>query len=153
MSFEMCAALARRDNVEVDFACGILIPVSVHAMGYSNEKRIPYKRAYAKYTPPGQKLYASAPGTARSCGQNEAYTQQGSHRRKENGFLDDSIVRNPVKDNTIDLRKSGAAKVHMVLPARLFSTRACFSISRSRALLWSWPEEKLSSNSRAISPT
>jgi amidophosphoribosyltransferase len=42
------AALARRDNVEVDFVSGIPDSGIGHAIGYSNEKKIPYKRSYTK---------------------------------------------------------------------------------------------------------
>ena len=45
------AALARRDNVEVDFVCGVPDSGVGHAIGYGNERGIPYKRAYSKYTP------------------------------------------------------------------------------------------------------
>ena len=45
------ASLARRDNVNADFVCGIPDSGVGHAVGYGNEKMIPYKRAYSKYTP------------------------------------------------------------------------------------------------------
>ncbi|NQV01139.1 MAG: amidophosphoribosyltransferase, partial [Bacteroidia bacterium] len=45
------AALARRDETEIDFVSGIPDSGIAHAIGYSNEKKIPYKRAYVKYTP------------------------------------------------------------------------------------------------------
>ena len=45
------AALARRDNVDADFVCSIPDSGVGHAVGYANEKMIPFKRAYSKYTP------------------------------------------------------------------------------------------------------
>lgn len=45
------AALARNDDIEVDFAAGIPDSGTAHAHGYANEKRIPHKRPLVKYTP------------------------------------------------------------------------------------------------------
>ncbi len=45
------AALARNDDVDVDFASGIPDSGIAHAIGYSIEKQVPFKRAYVKYTP------------------------------------------------------------------------------------------------------
>jgi amidophosphoribosyltransferase len=45
------AALARRNHIQADFVSGIPDSGIAHAVGYSNESRIPYMRPYAKYTP------------------------------------------------------------------------------------------------------
>jgi amidophosphoribosyltransferase len=45
------AALARADNVEVDVVSGIPDSGVGHAMGYSAEAGIPYRRPFVKYTP------------------------------------------------------------------------------------------------------
>lgn len=45
------AALARNDSVPADYVCGIPDSGIAHAIGYSNEKQIPFKRPYVKYTP------------------------------------------------------------------------------------------------------
>ena len=45
------AALARNDDTEVDFAAGIPDSGIGHAVGYANEKKIPYRRPFVKYTP------------------------------------------------------------------------------------------------------
>ena len=45
------AALARRDEVEADFVCGVPDSGVGHAFGYSNEKRLPYMSSFSKYTP------------------------------------------------------------------------------------------------------
>lgn len=46
------AAMAKRDaDIDPDFAAGIPDSGVGHAIGYSNEKRIPYKRPFVKYTP------------------------------------------------------------------------------------------------------
>ena len=46
------AALAKDDvSLQADFVAGIPDSGIGHAIGYSNESKIPYKRPYAKYTP------------------------------------------------------------------------------------------------------
>ena len=45
------AALAKKDHAKVDFVAGIPDSGVGHAMGYSNERKIPFKRPYSKYTP------------------------------------------------------------------------------------------------------
>lgn len=109
------ASLARRDNVEVDFACGIPDSGVGHAMGYSNEKRIPYKRAYAKYTPTWPRSFMPQRQEQRDLvAKMKLIPNREVIEGKKMVFLDDSIVRGTqLKDNTADLRKSGAAKVHM----------------------------------------
>jgi len=109
------AALARRDNIEADFACGIPDSGVGHAMGYSNEKRIPYKRAYAKYTPTWPRSFMPQRQEQRDLvAKMKLIPNREVIEGKSMVFLDDSIVRGTqLKDNTVDLRKSGAAKVHM----------------------------------------
>ena len=70
------AALARRDDVEADFVCGIPDSGVGHAIGYGNEKRIPYKATIFKiYSYLATKFYATEPGSARPGCKNEAYPQ------------------------------------------------------------------------------
>jgi amidophosphoribosyltransferase len=45
------AALARRDDVEVDFVAGIPDSGVGHAIGYAAEAHLPYRRPFVKYTP------------------------------------------------------------------------------------------------------
>jgi len=45
------AALARADDVEVDFVAGIPDSGIGHAIGYASEARVPYRRPFVKYTP------------------------------------------------------------------------------------------------------
>ena len=45
------AALAKRDNVEADFVCGVPDSGVGHAFGYANEKGLPYMSSFSKYTP------------------------------------------------------------------------------------------------------
>lgn len=109
------AALARRDDVEADLVCGIPDSGVGHAIGYSNEKGIPYKRAYSKYTPTWPRSFMPQNQEMRDLvAKMKLIPNKAVIEGKRMVFLDDSIVRGTqLKDNTIDLRKSGAAEVHM----------------------------------------
>ncbi len=109
------AALARRDTVDADFVCGIPDSGVGHAIGYGNEKQIPYKRAYAKYTPTWPRSFMPQNQELRDLvARMKLIPNKAIINGKKMVFLDDSIVRGTqLKDNTIDLRKSGAAEVHM----------------------------------------
>jgi amidophosphoribosyltransferase len=109
------AALARRDTVNADFVCGIPDSGVGHAIGYGNEKGIPYKRAYAKYTPTWPRSFMPQNQELRDLvAKMKLIPNKAIIEGKKMVFLDDSIVRGTqLKDNTIDLRKSGASEVHM----------------------------------------
>jgi len=132
------AALARRDNVEADFVCGIPDSGVGHAIGYSNEKRIPYKRAYSKYTPTWPRSFMPQNQEMRDLvAKMKLIPNKAVIEGKRMVFLDDSIVRGTqLKDNTIDLRKSGAAEVHMRIacPPLLFPCQF-LNFSQSRTAL------------------
>jgi amidophosphoribosyltransferase len=132
------AALARRDTVESDFVCGIPDSGIGHAVGYQNEKRIPCKRAYSKYTPSWPRSFMPQKQSQRDLvAKMKLIPNKAVIEGKRMVFLDDSIVRGTqLKDNTIDLRESGAAEVHMRIacPPLLF---ACdfLNFSESRSIL------------------
>jgi amidophosphoribosyltransferase len=132
------AAIARRDSVEIDFVCGIPDSGIGHAVGYQNEKRIPYKRAYSKYTPSWPRSFMPQNQNQRDLvAKMKLIPNKAVIEGKKMVFLDDSIVRGTqLKDNTIDLRKSGASEVHMRIacPPLLF---ACdfLNFSESRSIL------------------
>jgi amidophosphoribosyltransferase len=109
------AALARRDTVSADFVCGIPDSGVGHAVGYGNEKGIQYKRAYAKYTPTWPRSFMPQNQELRDLvAKMKLIPNKAIIEGKKMVFLDDSIVRGTqLKDNIIDLRKSGAAEVHM----------------------------------------
>jgi amidophosphoribosyltransferase len=130
------AALAKRDTVNVDFVCGVPDSGVGHAVGYGNEKRIPYKRAYTKYTPTWPRSFMPQDQEQRDLvARMKLIPNKAVIEGKKMVFLDDSIVRGTqLKDNTIDLRKSGAAEVHMRIacPPLLFPCDFLnFSQSRS----------------------
>jgi amidophosphoribosyltransferase len=130
------AALARRDSVEADFVCGVPDSGVGHAVGYGNEKGIPYKRAYSKYTPTWPRSFMPQSQDQRDLvARMKLIPNKAVIEGRKMVFLDDSIVRGTqLKDNTIDLRKSGAAEVHMRIacPPLLFPCDFLnFSQSRS----------------------
>jgi amidophosphoribosyltransferase len=109
------AALAKRDNVEADFVCGIPDSGIGHAIGYGNEKGIPYKRAYSKYTPTWPRSFMPQNQQQRDLvARMKLIPNKAIIDGKRMVFLDDSIVRGTqLKDNTIDLHRTGAKEVHM----------------------------------------
>ncbi len=109
------AALAKRDNTEADFVCGIPDSGIGHAVGYSNESRIPYKRAYSKYTPTWPRSFLPQDQARRDLVAKMKLIPNSEIIKGERIlFLDDSIVRGTqLKECASSLRKSGASEVHM----------------------------------------
>jgi amidophosphoribosyltransferase len=132
------AALARRDNVTADFVCGVPDSGIGHAVGYGNEKRIPYLRAYSKYTPTWPRSFMPQDQNQRDLvAKMKLIPNKAVIKDKKMVFLDDSIVRGTqLKDNMIDLRKSGAREVHMRIacPPLLFPCDF-LNFSQSRSVL------------------
>ena len=132
------ASLAKRDSVNPDFVCGIPDSGVGHAVGYGNEKMVPYKRAYSKYTPTWPRSFMPQyQGQRDLVAKMKLIPNKAVIKGKKMVFLDDSIVRGTqLKDNTIDLRESGAGEVHMRIacPPLLF---ACdfLNFSESRSIL------------------
>lgn len=109
------AALARRDSVEADLVSGIPDSGIGHAIGYANEKHIPYARPYLKYTPTWPRSFMPQNQQMRDLvAKMKLIPVKSLIKGKRLVFCDDSIVRGTqLKDNTADLRKAGAAEVHM----------------------------------------
>jgi amidophosphoribosyltransferase len=109
------ASLARRDSVEADFVCGIPDSGVGHGVGYGNEKGIPYMRAYSKYTPTWPRSFMPQSQKQRDLvARMKLIPNREVIEGKKMVFIDDSIVRGTqLKESTIELRKSGAAEVHM----------------------------------------
>lgn len=119
------AFLARRDSVEADFVCGIPDSGVGHAIGYGNEKRIPNKRAYSKYTATWPRSFLPSFQSQRDLvARMKLIPNEAVIKGKKMIFIDDSIVRGTqLKDNTNDMRKCGAAELHMRIacPPLLYS--------------------------------
>lgn len=129
--------MASRDvETEVDFAAAIPDSGIGHAIGYSNGKRIAYKRPFVKYTPTWPRSFMPQNQSMRDLVAkmkllpNEAFT-----RDVRMVLMDDSIVRGTqLKDNVVKLLESGVKEIHMRIacPPLIFPCRFLnFSASRS----------------------
>jgi len=119
------AFLARRDDAEADFVCGIPDSGVGHAIGYGNEKGIPNMRAYSKYTATWPRSFLPSFQEQRDLvARMKLITNKAVIEGKRMIFIDDSIVRGTqLKDNTADMRRAGAAELHMRIacPPLLYS--------------------------------
>jgi amidophosphoribosyltransferase len=130
------AALAKNDNVAVDFVGGIPDSGIGHGLGYANRRQLPYRRPFVKYTPTWPRSFMP---------QNQAMRDLVARmklipvRQLIDGqrilFCEDSIVRGTqLRDNVQILFEYGALEVHM-RPACPCLIHPCeflnFSTSRS----------------------
>ena len=131
-------ALAKNDNVEADFVAGIPDSGIGHAIGYSNEKKIPLKRPYAKYTPTWPRSFMPQSQETRDLvAKMKLIPNKSIIKGKCGVFLDDSIVRGTqLKDNVQHLHACGIKEVHMRIACPPL-TYACefLNFSRSRSTL------------------
>ncbi len=132
------AALAKNDNVEADFVAGIPDSGVGHAIGYSNERKIPYTRPYAKYTPTWPRSFMPQNQEMRDLvAKMKLIPNPALIKNKRGVFLDDSIVRGTqLKDNTSDLHAEGIKEVHMRIACPPLTYPCEFlNFSRSRKTL------------------
>ena len=130
------AALAKRDNQTADFVAGIPDSGVGHAMGYSNESRIPLKRPYAKYTPTWPRSFMPQnQGTQELVARMKLIPNSALIADKTGIFLDDSIVRGTqLKDNVVDLYKAGIKEGHVRIACPPLTHPCKFlNFSRSRS--------------------
>ncbi len=130
------AALARNDDAEIDFVSGIPDSGIAHAIGYSNEKQIPYKRAYVKYTPTWPRSFMPQNQEMRNLvAKMKLIPIKSLIKDKKIVFCDDSIVRGTqFKDNVQILFEYGASEIHIrpACPTLIFPCEFLnFSTSRS----------------------
>jgi amidophosphoribosyltransferase len=130
------AALAKGDHLQADFVAGIPDSGIGHAVGYSHEKHIPYKRPFVKYTPTWPRSFMPQNQSMRNLVAkmklipNEAFTKDSKIV-----FMDDSIVRGTqLKDNVVKLRESGVKEVHIRVACPPIIYPCCFlNFSTSRS--------------------
>jgi len=130
------AALARNDIGEVDFVTGVPDSGVAHAIGYSNEKKLPYKRAYVKYTPTWPRSFMPQNQATRDLvAKMKLIPNPNIIQGKRMVLCDDSIVRGTqLKDNVRILTEQGAREVHVrpACPTLIFPCEFLnFSTSRS----------------------
>jgi len=109
------AALAKADDVEADFVTGIPDSGIGHAIGYSNQRNIPYMRPYAKYTPTWPRSFMPQNQDMRDLvAKMKLIPNPALIKNKRGIFLDDSIIRGTqLKDNIRFLYAEGIKDIHM----------------------------------------
>lgn len=130
-------SLAKNDNVQADFVAGIPDSGVGHAIGYSNEKQIPLKRPYAKYTPTWPRSFMPQNQETRDLvAKMKLIPNQSVIKGKSGVFLDDSIVRGTqLKDNVQHLHAGGIREVHMRIACPpLVHSCEFLNFSRSRSI-------------------
>ena len=130
------AAMARRDKLVPDCVAGIPDSGVGHAIGYSHEKMVPYKRPFVKYTPTWPRSFMPQNQKMRDLvAKMKLLPNEELTRGSKIAFLDDSIVRGTqLKDNVVKLRECGIEEVHiriacppLIYPCQFLN----FSTSRS----------------------
>ncbi len=130
------AALARNDEVAIDFVAGIPDSGIGHAIGYANEKQIPYIRPFVKYTPTWPRSFMPQNQEQRDLvARMKLIPVRDLIEGKRLLFCEDSIVRGTqLKDNIKKLFEYGAREIHMrpACPTLIYPCEYLnFSTSRS----------------------
>lgn len=109
------SALGRDDTVEIDFVAGIPDSGIGHAIGYANERKIPYLRPFVKYTPTWPRSFMPQNQTMRDLvAMMKLIPIRSLIEGRRILFCEDSIVRGTqLQDNIQILFDFGASEVHM----------------------------------------
>ncbi|MBP5289657.1 MAG: amidophosphoribosyltransferase [Clostridia bacterium] len=112
--------MARRDktlnnNEGVDYVGGVPDSGTPHAIGYSNESKLPFARAFIKYTPTWSRSFMPTEQSQRNrVAKMKQIPVHDLIRGKNLLFVDDSIVRGTQLRETVEfLYENGAKSVHM----------------------------------------
>ena len=108
-------SLAKNDDVKIDYVAGIPDSGTGHAIGYANEKGIPYKRPFVKYTPTWPRSFMPQTQSIRDLvARMKLILVRSMVEGKRILFCEDSIVRGTqLQDNVQILFDYGAVEVHM----------------------------------------
>jgi amidophosphoribosyltransferase len=132
------AFLARHDDVDVDMVAGIPDSGTGHAIGYSNEARIPYGRPFVKYTPTWPRSFMPQDQATRDLVAGmKLIPIRELIEGKRLLFCEDSIVRGTqLRDTIRRLYDCGAKEVHMrpACPPLVYGCRF-LNFSRSKSEL------------------
>ena len=132
------AALARKDDLEVDVVAGVPDSGTAHAIGYANEARVPYGRPFVKYTPTWPRSFMPQNQTIRDLvARMKLIPIRELIDGKRMMFCEDSIVRGTQLRDTIQRLYDGNAKeVHMrpACPPLVYGCKF-LNFSRSRSEL------------------
>jgi amidophosphoribosyltransferase len=132
------AALADRDDVEVDYVAGVPDSGTAHALGYADRSRVRYCRPFVKYTPTWPRSFMPQDQTVRDL---VAKMKLIPIRELTEGnrllFCEDSIVRGTqLKDTIKRMYDYDAKEVHMrpACPPLVYGCKF-LNFSRSRSEL------------------
>lgn len=138
MRYRSGAALARNDDAEIDLVAGVPDSGVAHAIGYSNESRVPYGRPFIKYTQTWARSFMPQDQKIRNLvARMKLIPIPELVQGKRVLFCDDSIVRGTQLRETAELLYNCNAKeVHMrsACPPLLFGCKY-LNFSRSRSEL------------------
>ena len=136
MRYNCGKMLARRDNVDVDYAAGVPDSGTAHAIGYANESGIPFARPFIKYTPTWPRSFMPTKQSQRNLiARMKLIPVDALIRNKKMLLIDDSIVRGTqLRETTEFLYQSGAKEVHIrpACPPLLFGCKY-LNFSRSKS--------------------
>lgn len=120
--------------MDIDYVGGVPDSGTPHAIGYANESKIPFARAFIKYTPTWSRSFTPTRQTERNkVAKMKQIPVHELIRDKKLLFVDDSIVRGTQLKETVDfLYENGAKEVHMrsACPPIMYS---CKFLNFSRA--------------------
>lgn len=136
MRYRNGAAIAKNDDVEVDLVAGIPDSGVGHAIGYSNQSKVPYGRPFIKYTPTWARSFMPQDQNIRNLvAKMKLMPVPELVADKRLLFCDDSIVRGTQLRETVDLLyRCKAREVHIrsSCPPLVFGCKYLnFSTSRS----------------------
>jgi amidophosphoribosyltransferase len=132
------AALARRDNVDIDIVAGIPDSGVGHAVGYASEAHVPYRRPFVKYTPTWPRSFMPQDQTVRDLvARMKLIPVHDLIDGQRILFCEDSIVRGTQLGDIIQrLYGHGARELHMraACPPLLYGCKY-LNFSRSKSVL------------------
>ena len=102
-------------NFDIDYVGGVPDSGTPHAIGYANQSRIPFARAFIKYTPTWSRSFMPTNQKDRNkIAKMKLIPVEDLIRDKSLLFVDDSIVRGTQMKETVDfLYEHGAKEVHI----------------------------------------
>ncbi len=103
------------ESFDIDYVGGVPDSGTPHAIGYANESKIPFARAFIKYTPTWSRSFISSKQSERrKVAKMKLIPVHDLIKGKKLLFVDDSIVRGTQLKETVDfLYENGAKEVHM----------------------------------------
>jgi len=132
------AALAKNDDYEMDMAAGIPDSGTAHAIGYSNQAKIPYKRPFVKYTPTWPRSFMPQDQSIRNLvARMKLIPIKQLIKGQRVAFCEDSIVRGTQLQDIVERTFDYGVKEFHMRPACPPLVYGCkyLNFSRSRSIL------------------